>query len=116
MNNYFRLLCLAAFFLFCPGGRGIAQPFNLDENIQPVELNFTEHKKESEEKAKRRISINDLTQDKDTIYYFIKNLNMYAATYFSLNSKEADADIKVLLCKENWKKAHRTGEVKGKAL
>lgn len=93
-----------------------AQPFSLDEHIQPVELNFTEHKKEGEEKAKGRISINDLTQDKDTMYYFIKGLNMYAATYFSLNSKEPDADIEILLCKENWHKAHRTGEVKGNKL
>jgi hypothetical protein len=116
MNNYFRLLSLSAFFLFYPGGRGMAQPFNLDENIQPVELVFTAHTKEGEEKARGRISINDLTQDKDTMYYFIKNLNMYAATYFSLNSMEPDADIRIHLCKENWKTAHRSGEVKGKAL
>lgn len=92
-----------------------AQPFTLDD-IQPVELNFTKYKKEGEEKAKGRISINDLTQDKDTAYYFIKGLNMYAATYFSINSREADADIKVNLCKENWKKFHRSGEIKGRSL
>ncbi|HEV7780178.1 MAG TPA: LPXTG cell wall anchor domain-containing protein [Chitinophagaceae bacterium] len=94
----------------------LAQPFNLEESIQPVELNFTEYKKEGAEKPKGRISINTLIQEKDTMYYFIKGLNMYAPTYFSLNSKEADADIKILLCKENWHTAHRTGEVKGKSL
>ena len=94
----------------------LAQPFNLDENVQPVELNFAEYKKEGEEKAKGRISVNELTQDKDTMYYFIKGLSMYAPTYISVNSKEADADIKINLCKENWHVAHRSGEVKGKSL
>ncbi len=41
---------------------------------------------------------------------------MYAPTYFSLNSAEPDADIKINLCKENWKNFHRSGDVKGKAL
>lgn len=103
--------------LFLGGTKTVlAQPFNLDDRIQPVELNFTGYKKEGEEKPKGRISINELTQEKDTMYYFIKGLNIYAPTYFSLNSKEPDADIKILLCKENWHTAHRTGEVKGRSL
>lgn len=104
------LLCLLAFNFLQ------AQPFNLEEHIQPVELNWTEYKKEGADKAKGRISLNELTQEKDTMYYYIKGLNMYAATYFSLNSAETDADIKIHLCKENWKTFHRTGEVKGKSL
>lgn len=93
-----------------------AQPFNLDENVKPVELKFEEYKKEGEAKAKGRISVNTLTQEQDTAYYFIQGLNMYAPTYFSLNSNQPDADITIKLCKENWKTFHRTGEVKGKAL
>lgn len=91
-----------------------AQPFNLNESVQPVELNFTEYKKEGEEKAKGRISMNTLSQDKDTIYYFIKGLSMYSPTYFSLNSADPGADIKVNLCKENWHAFHQSGTVKGK--
>ncbi len=93
-----------------------AQPFSLDDNIQPVELNFTEHKKVGDEKAKGRISMNKLVQDEDTMYYFIKGLSMYSPTYFSLNSADAQADIKVNLCKENWKAIHHTGSVKGKSI
>lgn len=93
-----------------------AQPFNLDENVKPVELKFEEYKKQGEEKAKGRISVNTLTQDQDTAYYFIQGLNMYAPTYFSLNSNQPDADIAIKLCKENWKTFHRSGEVKGKSL
>ena len=96
--------------------RIIAQPFNLTETLQPVELNLTEYKKEGEDKAKGRISINTLSQEKDTMYYFIKGLSMYSPTYFSLNSSDPDADIKVNLCKENWHAFHQTGNVKGKGI
>lgn len=94
----------------------IAQPFNLTESVQPVELIFTDYKKEADEKAKGRISINTFTQELDTMYYFIKGLSMYSPTYFSLNTTDPDANIKVNLCKENWHKAHRTGEIKGKGI
>lgn len=93
-----------------------AQPFNLEENVKPVELKFEEYKKQGEEKVKGRISVNTLTQEQDTAYYFIQGLNMYAPTYFSLNSNQPDADITIKLCKENWKTFHRSGEVKGKSL
>lgn len=113
-NNIFRtfvlLPCLLAFNFIH------AQPFNLEERIQPVELSWKDYVKEGSDKAKGRISLNELTQEQDTMYYFIKGLNMYAATYFSVNSAEPDADIKIHLCKENWKTFHRTGEVKGKSL
>jgi hypothetical protein len=114
MKTITRLLLFFVSFLAMQKS-GIAQPFTLDE-IQPQELVFTEYKKEGADKAKGRISVNQLSQDKDTMYYFIQGLNMYAPTYFSLNSAEPDADIKINLCKENWKKFHRTGQVKGKTL
>ena len=41
---------------------------------------------------------------------------MYSPTYFSLNSSDPDADIKVNLCKENWHAFHQTGQVKGKEI
>jgi hypothetical protein len=92
------------------------QPFNLTESVQPVELIFTEHKKDGDDKAKGRISINTLSQERDTAYYFIKGLSLYSPTYFSLNSSDEGADIKVNLCKENWHTSHQTGIVKGKEI
>lgn len=114
MNRYTGII-FSLFVLLLIQNKAAAQPFTLD-NIHPQELNFEEYKKEGAEKAKGRISINQLSQDKDTMYYFIKGLSMYAPTYFSLNSAEPDADIKINLCKENWKNFHRTGTVKGKAI
>ena len=106
-------LLLISFFLLLQQ-KSIAQPFSLDDRIQPVELNFTEYKKEGADKANGRISLNTLSQDKDTMYYFIKGISMYAPTYFSLNSADPDADIKINLAKENWHTFHQAGEVKGK--
>lgn len=103
-------------FLLVMQMNGLAQPFSLDDRINPRELVFEPYKKEGAEKAQGRISMNQLTQDADTAYYFIKGLSMYSPTYFSLNSSDPGADIKVLLCKENWKTFHHTGEVKGKGI
>ena len=103
-----------AFFLLqntCMG-----QPFSLDERIQPIELNLEEYKKEGDEKAKGRISINTLTQEKDTMYYFIKGLSMYSPSYFILNTTDPAASIKVNLCKENWHTVHHTGSITGKGI
>jgi hypothetical protein len=94
--------------------KAAAQPFNLDDRIAPIELNFEEYKKEGADKPKGRISMNTLSQENDTAYYYIKGLSMYAPTYFSLNSTDPAADIKVNLCKENWHTFHQTGNVKGK--
>lgn len=108
------ILFISLFFIFLKQTN--AQPFNLDNRIVPVELNFEEHKKEGAEKPKGRISMNTLSQENDTAYYYIKGLSMYSPTYFSLNSADPNADIKVNLCKENWKTFHHQGEVKGKSI
>lgn len=104
------------FFLLLANEKIKAQPFNLDERIVPAELQFEDFKKEGEDKANGRISINKLVQENDTSYYFIKGLNMYSPTYFSLNSADAGVDITVNLCKENWHEVRHTGEVKGKSI
>ena len=96
--------------------QSIAQPFNLTESVQPIELNFTEHKKEGEEKANGRISVNTYNQEQDTAYYFIKGLSLYSPTFFSLNSSDPGTDIKVNLCKENWHSFHQSGAVQGKEI
>jgi hypothetical protein len=91
-----------------------AQPFNLDEKVKPVELTFKDHFKEGETKPIGRISINPITQENDTAYYYIGGISMYAPTYFSINTTDTGADLKVSLFKENWREAHKTGEVKEK--
>lgn len=115
MNKRISCFLLVAFAMLMQK-ESFAQPFNLDERVVPVELNFEPYKKEGAEKANGRISMNQLTQDNDTSYYFIKGLSMYSPTYFGLNSADPSADIKVNLCKDNWHKILHTGDVKGKGI
>ena len=115
-NIFLKIGCflLAVCLFACQ--RLIAQPFSLTESVQPVELNLTEYKKDGDDKARGRISVNTYQQDKDTLYYFVKGLSIYSPTYFSLNSSDPDADLTVNLCKENWHNNHQAGEIKGKGI
>jgi len=86
-----------------------AQPFNLDDRIQPVELALVDYKKD-DAKRKGRINITNVTQAKDTLYYFVKGLSMYSPTYFSITTTDKSAPVKVKLCKNNWHESSRSGE------
>src|SRR5687767_4065838 len=109
-NTFFKIVCflLPVCLLACQ--RLIAQPFTLTESVQPVELNLTEYKKDGDDKAKGRISVNTYQQDKDTLYYYVKGLSIYSPTYFSLNSSDPNAVITVNLYKENWHNIHQAGD------
>ena len=39
---------------------------------------------------------------------------MYSPTFFTITASDPAASLKINLCKENWKQAHKTGEIKGK--
>jgi hypothetical protein len=90
------------------GGLLRAQPFTLD-NITPTELLMVDYKKED---TLRRglINVTTVTQVKDTAYYFVKGLSMFSPVYFGLTAPEGNGNIRVQLCKDNWKTANRSGE------
>lgn len=85
-----------------------AQPFTLD-NITPTELLLVDYKKED---TLRRglINVTAVTQVKDTAWYFVKGLSMFSPVYFGLTAPEGNGNIRVQLCKDNWKTANRSGE------
>jgi LPXTG-motif cell wall-anchored protein len=90
-----------------------AQPFNLNDNIQPVELNLVDYKKD-DAKAKGRINMTEVTQVKDTLYFFARGFSMYSPAYFSITTEDASSPIQVTLNKENWHQANKTGETNDK--
>lgn len=98
--------------LFLSSGLLRAQPFTLEE-ITPVELNMVEYKKED---TLRRglINVTTVTQVKDTAWYFVKGLSMFSPVYFGLTAAEGTGNIRVQLCKDNWKTANRSGETREK--
>ncbi|HOZ70703.1 MAG TPA: hypothetical protein PLU11_11460 [Chitinophagaceae bacterium] len=103
---------LSIFMLFAlallSGGLLRAQPFTLD-NITPTELLLVDYKKED---TLRRglINVTTVNQVKDTAWYFVKGLSMFSPVYFGLTAPEGNGNIRVQLCKDNWKTANRSGE------
>jgi len=85
-----------------------AQPFTLD-NITPTELVMVNYKKE-DTLRRGMMNVTTVTQVKDTAYYFVKGLSMFSPVYFGLTTPEGNGNIRVQLCKDNWKTANRSGE------
>jgi hypothetical protein len=104
---------LFVFTLFIISQKGTSQPFTLEEKIQPVELTWEEYKKD-DKKAKGRVSTKACNQDTDTAYYWIQGISMYSPAFFTITASDPSADLKINLCKENWKQSHQSGSIKGK--
>ena len=85
-----------------------AQPFTLD-NITPTELVMVNYKKE-DTLRRGMMNVTTVTQVKDTAFYFVKGLSMFSPVYFGLTAPEGNGNIRVQLCKDNWKTANRSGE------
>jgi hypothetical protein len=90
-----------------------AQPFTLDDRIQPTELVLVDYKK-ADTLRRGKINITEVTQNKDTSYYFVKGLSMFSPVYFGITTKDEGSNIKVNLCKDNWKTINRNGETGSK--
>lgn len=91
----------------------IAQPFTLDERIQPRQLELVNYRKD-DPKRKGRINVTEVTQEKDTLYYFVKDISIYSPVYFSITTENTAVPVKLSLNKENWIQAHRKGETDDK--
>ncbi len=87
----------------------MAQPFSLDDNIKPVELNFVKIDPPKKPTAKGRINVTNITQTQDTMYFFGKGFSMYAPAYVGVTAKDKSVPLQVDLFKENWLKANKSG-------
>lgn len=90
-----------------------AQPFTLDERIQPLELKLEDYKKD-DPKAKGRMVTHAARQEADTAYYWVQGISIYSPTFFTITASDPAADLKINLCKENWLKPHQSGSIRGK--
>ncbi len=85
------------------------QPFTLDPKIKPVELKLYKYNPPKQPNAKGKISITDVTQVKDTLYFFVKGVSIYSPVYVGVNTKDKSSPVDIRLHKMNWKKADRSG-------
>jgi hypothetical protein len=85
-----------------------AQPFNLNDRIKPVELEFRRfNPKDSIKQGK--ISIASVQQTEDTMYFFAKGISIYSAVYVSVTGNNSCPDLKISLHTDNWHKADQSG-------
>ncbi len=90
-------------------GKLHAQPFSLDENIKPIELNFIPVNPPKKPMAKGRMNVTIINQVVDTMYFFAKGFSMYSPVYVGVTAKDKSVPLQVDLCKENWLTASRQG-------
>ena len=91
----------------------LAQPFTMNPDITPIELNLYEFKPAGNEKANGRLNVTDVTQDKDTQYYFAKGFSIYSAAYVGVTLQDKSNNVEVSLFKENWLKESQGGTTNG---
>ena len=88
----------------------MAQPFTLDKKFKPVQLKLNKYDPPNEPKAKGRISITEVIQKEDTLFYFVKGTSIYSPIYVGLQSGDSTSStIEVSLHKLSWKRAERSG-------
>ena len=94
----------------------IAQPFNLDTSINPVEIKLRPFKPTHKDSAlmKGKMNILRVTQVKDTLYYFVQGASIYSPVYVGVTSLDPANKIKVQLHKMNWQNASRSGTTNDK--
>jgi len=83
----------------------IAQPFNLDKKIKPVELKLL--KFQPKDQPKGRLNVTKAYQLNDTAYYYCKGLSIYGITQLTVASKGSANLVSVTLHKDSWKKVSK---------
>lgn len=79
----------------------VAQPFNLDKKIKPVELKLL--KFQPKDQPKGRLNVTKAYQLNDTAYYYCKGLSIYGITHLTVASKNRGNLVSVTLHKDSWK-------------
>lgn len=86
------------------------QPFNMNDNINPIELIFHKYNPEKQPNAKGRINITEITQIKDTLYFFAKGMSIYSPIFVSVDSEDHSNKIKTGIYKMSWSAPNLNGK------
>lgn len=86
-----------------------AQPFTLEKNVQPIKLEFHKFNPPSEPKAKGKLNVTEITQVKDTMYFYTNEVSIYSPVYIGVTTDDKDNPLEIRLAKMNWKNPDRKG-------
>ena len=108
--------CYLLLLMLVISASAMAQPFNLDTSINPVEIKLRPFKPTTKDSAlqKGKMNIMRVTQVKDTLYYFVQGASIYSPVYVGVTSLDPANKIKVQLHKMNWQNASRSGTTDSK--
>ncbi|MEP6676920.1 MAG: hypothetical protein ABJA78_17290 [Ferruginibacter sp.] len=95
-----KLFFLSGLFLLTAYG-STAQPFTMNPDIVPTELNLYPYKP-ADKKMEGRMNATDVTQQKDTLYFFAKGFSIYSAAYVGITCEDKSNDLEIGLFTENW--------------
>lgn len=95
------------------GIQGFAQPFNLDEKINPIRLELQPIDVATKPDVKGGMAITEAQQIKDTMYYFVDGLSIYSPTYVSVTTSDDSEPLEVSLHKMNWHQSERSDKTNG---
>lgn len=94
--------------LFLLQNNAHAQPFTLEEHIKPIELKML-NINPKKANAKGRMAVSNITQVKDTMYFFANGFSIFSPAYVGVTVKDKAIPVQVDLFKQNWKNVNRSG-------
>ena len=95
--------------LFLTLSRLVAQPFTLEKDVNPIKLQFHKFNPPSDPKAKGKLNVTEVTQVKDTMYFFTNEVSIYSTVYVGVTTSDKENPLEIRLAKMNWQNADRSG-------
>lgn len=86
-----------------------AQPFTLEKDVNPTKLKFHKFSPPSDPKVKGKLNVTEVTQVKDTMYFFTNEVSIYSPVYVGVTTADKANPLEVRLAKMNWKTPDRSG-------
>ncbi len=86
-----------------------AQPFTMNPDIVPTQLDLFDFAPEGKPGLKGRMNMTEVTQDNDTLYYYAKGFSIYSAGYVGISLEDKSNDIEIGLFTENWLQPAKSG-------
>ena len=86
-----------------------AQPFTMNPDIVPTELNMYPYKPLGKPNQEGRMNVTSITQQKDTLYFFAKGFSIYSPGYIGISCEDKSNELEVALFTENWLKPVQSG-------
>jgi hypothetical protein len=86
-----------------------AQPFTWEKDIIPVKLEFHKFNPAAEPKAKGKLNVTEITQVKDTLYFYTNEISIYSPVYVGITTTDKENPLEIRLAKMNWKTPDRKG-------